>query len=86
MKKIVQVNVRKMGQRKICYSLKNVSQLEKFVTVRKMCHTRKMCCSKKNGSHLGTRVTVRKMCHSWKNLSQLEKCVTRGKCVAVRHT
>ena len=41
MKKIVKVNVRKMGQRKICYSQKNVSQLEKWVTVGKMCHSQK---------------------------------------------
>ena len=42
-----------MGQSK-----KNVAQLEKLATLRKMCH------SKKNVSQLEKRVTARKMCHS----------------------
>ena len=91
MKKIVQVNVRKMSQRKIvkvrkmCHNQENGSQLEKCVTVRKICHTLKMSYIKKNGSHLGTRVTDRRICHFkkwlwlWLEKWAIEKFVTGRK-------
>ena len=70
---------------------KNVSHLEKWVTLKK-CATvgkwvtfKEMCHIWKNGSHLKLCVTVGKMGQILqKNVSQLEKWVTLKKCATVR--
>ena len=54
---------------------KIVSQLEKCVTVTKMCY-RKMCHSHKNVSHLEKCARVTKIDYSQKNVSQSQKWVT----------
>ena len=51
--------------KKICHGQKNVSQLEEWLTARKMGHSQKRV-SKLENEH-------RKMCHSYKNGSQLKK-------------
>ena len=57
---------------KMVLTWKNVSHLEKWVTVGKIGHI------SKNGSHLEKWVTLGKMCYTWKHVSHLEKCVFLG--------
>ena len=60
-------------------ALKNVSQLEKWVTLRKMCHNWKNVFNLEKCAHLENCIRIGKMCHNWENGSQLEKYVTLGK-------
>ena len=63
----------------MCFTVtKNASQLEKWLTVRKMRHRQqkgdKYVTVKKVGPSQKNKSKVRKVCHSQKNGSQLEKC------------
>ena len=58
---------------------KNVTQLEKRLTLGKLCHNSKMCHNWTNGSGLEKCVTIVKMGYTSKNVSQLEKYITFGK-------
>ena len=54
-------------------------QLEKVVTVRKMCNNQENMSQLEKCAQLDKQVTVRKMCHSEKNVSQIERCVKVAK-------
>ena len=76
---------------------KNISYLEKWVTLSKMGHSWQKSQIYKNVSHLkyekrvrlenwsrlGKWVTLGKMGHTWKNISYMKKWVTLGKIVTL---